>query len=350
MIRIGLLAGTLAMVASSTVALAQAELAPLATKTTLTNDDIARIGTAADDLARKFGNSKEEPPRVRLLTDLRKLIDDPKTSAQFKAAFGVEFARAFDPFFTQATVSQSSLGTVLLLEKVSSPAIREKFVTIFASSPEAAVRYVAAKALRNMLATAKDGKDSEAVIDALGQQGASESSPIVLREIYEVLLITASRPDFPAPDQIARALIAILDARVAALNRGAGRDISDAPGFAAAAAAYPGIKGDAGTQRKLVLSLARHLALYGRRYAQLGPKGGGVGLKASAKACEDALIKIVQASGGTPPAAAQRLAAKISAGAPVKEVQDALVAWIGATDKPGILNGSPWKLPIGLAP
>jgi len=348
MIRIGLLAGTLAIVATSTPALAQSELAPLATKKTFTKDDVARIGNAVDDLARKYGKA-EEPNLARVLAETRKLIDDSKTTPEFKATFGVEYARAFEPFFTAQSLYRA-FGPVLLLEKVSSPEIRDKFIAIVTSSPQPAVRYVAVKGLLPLLASAKSPRDSETIVDVLGQQGASESDPVVLEMIYEVLQSAADRPDFPAPDQVARALSTIFDARSNALNSGTGRTVSDATGFAAAAAAYAGIKRDVRTQRRLVLSLARHLAYYGRRYAQLGPTGGGTRLKDDAKACEDALIKIVQAADVSPPSAGQRLAAKISSGAPVKEVQDALAGWIGASGKPGVLNGDPWKVPVGLAP
>jgi hypothetical protein len=212
------------------------------------------------------------------------------------------------------------------------------------------VRYLALKGLRGALAAAKDAKDSEAIIEVLGQQGAAEAEPLVLENIYALLLWTAGQPGFPAPDQIGQALATILEARAAATSNKIGRGSSDSAGYAAAAAAYPAIKGDAAAQRKLVQGLARHLAYYGRRYVQVGPTGGGVALKDGAKACEDALVKIIQAAGGTPPSAAQRLAAKISAGAPIKDVQDALAGWIGAAGKPGLLNGNPWKLPVGLGP
>lgn len=348
MIRIGLLAGTLAIVASSTHALAQADLAPLAAKTTFNRDDIARIGTAADELARKFGGARDPAAQARILTDLRKLLDDSKTTVQFKTTFGVEYARAFEPFFTTPTLSQA-LGAVIILEKVSSPQVRDKFVAILTSSPLPAVRYWAVKGLRSALASAKDAKDVEGIIEVLGQQGATESEPLVLTNIYDLLLWAAGQSKIGASEQVARAVATVLDARAAAPGNRIGQGANDSTGYAAAAAAYPAVKGDVAAQRKLVLGLARHLAYYGRRYGRLGPAGGGVALKEGAKACEDALVKIVQSAGGTPPSAAQRLAAKISAGAPAKDVQDALAAWIGASGKPGVLNGDPWKAPVGLS-
>jgi hypothetical protein len=323
-----------------------ADLTPLLTKTTFSADDVLPITTFLEDRARRLGTAKTQKQRDDVKATVLKWVEDPKASPEFKGVYAREYGKAFRSLIASQDFDLA-FAAAMMLDAMRVPAAVDGLITGLASR-HAAVRYLAAKGLAELRPALKTPAESTPVLQALGAAGAAESDTYVLRLIYVAVDFDAAGAGFTGHDEVARALMATLGARLATLRGGGRRDDIDQPAFALAARVYPKLTSAGDLQKELVLTLARFLALDAARYAQLGPKGGGIGFKDSARACEDALASIVAAGGGTPPPVPQRVATRIAAGADVKSVQQALSAWIGAADKPGVLNGDPWNLPIGL--
>ncbi len=324
----------------------QSDLADLVAKTKFEKDDTFRISSFLETQARKLSNAKSDRARQDVKTAVLKWIQDPAATPAFKNTYAAEYSKAFRGLIG-AQSRDTGFTAVLMLAEMPFPGARDGFVTALAS-PNSEVRYWGAKGIFQIKSRVTKPAEYSPVLAALGAAGASEVEPLVLKEIYTALDFTGV-DNFAGQADIASALNSIFDARLPALQAGGKRSGIDQPAFVLAAKIYPKLSNNVAVQRELVLNLARFLAIDVARYAQLGPKGGGIALADNAKACESALAAIVTDGGGTPPAEPQRVAARITAAAEPKAVRAALDLWIGNNSAPGVLNGAPWNLNVGLA-
>ncbi len=324
----------------------QSDLADVVAKTKFTPDDTFKISTFLETQARKLNNAKNDRARLEVKTAVLKWIQDPTATAEFKNVYAIEFSKAFRGLIG-AQSRDTGFTAVMMLAEMPVPGARDGFVAALAS-PNAEVRYWGAKGIVLIKARVTKPAEYGPILTALGSAGASEAEPLVLKEIYAALDFTGVE-NFAGQADIASALNSIFDARLPALQAGGKRSEIDRPAFALAAKIYPKLASNVAVQREVVLNLARFLAIDVARYAQLGPKGGGIALADNAKACESALAAIVSDGGGTAPAEAQRVGALIAAAAEPKAVRAALDLWIGNSTAPGVLNGAPWNLNVGLA-
>jgi len=324
----------------------QSDLADVVAKTKFEKDDIFKISNYLETQARKLNNAKTDRARLEVKTAVLKWIQDPAATAEFKNVYAIEFSKAFRNLIS-AQSRDTGFTAVLMLAEMPFPGARDGFVAALAS-PNAEVRYWGAKGIFQIKSRLTKPTEYGPILAALGSAGAAEVEPLVLNEIYAALDFTGA-DNFAGQADIASALNSIFDARLSALQSGGKRSEIDRPAFALAAKIYPKLASNVAVQREVVLNLARFLAIDVARYAQLGPKGGGITLADNAKACESALATIVSEGGGTAPAEPQRVGARIAAAADPKAVRAALDLWIGNNTAPGVLNGAPWNLNVGLS-
>src|SRR5262245_47883272 len=200
----------LAVLILCSAAKAQTDITPLLSKKQFSNDEVTRIGIWLEDVARRYQKATDATNRNRQLENIRKIVDDKAATPEFKAVLAEQFGKVFNPFLTGSDL-WVSWPVMVLLDRLPPFPSRGAFITALTSA-SAAVRYSAAKGLREAAASLPNAADYQPVLDALAQAGSSESDPIALDMIYQAVAAVESLPQFAGHDEVAKALTAIFDA------------------------------------------------------------------------------------------------------------------------------------------
>lgn len=323
---------------------AQTDMAALAGKRQFSRSELAEIASWVQEKAAALRRAQRSTDRVRVRDDFLRLLGEAGVTQEFREAFGRECGRSLKPLLGNTDVIIAHTA-VQIIAQCSAAASCDALATAL-SSPHAAVRYRAARAIEALHGRLKLPQEYEPVLDALGQAGAAETDPIVLDRIYRAVDFGGGG-QFAGQAAIAKALVTILDARLKAFENGVRHESVDVPAFEAAGRVYAAVR-DEELRNKLVTALARYLAYGGERYLELGPASGGVALAAPVQHCEEALVQIVRSANGAGSPPTVRVAAQMTANGDEKTIRKALAGWIGDKSDRGVLNGPPWNLSVGL--
>jgi hypothetical protein len=294
------------------------------------------------------------------LAALSAAADDPQAARDFRARFQSQITNAANtPEFTTRLVERTAeafkgplaacgdlsasaaWAMAWVLTDSDSVAALDGLSAGLGCSDRVDVRYVCAKGFARL--RPKIGVDrvlTERTISELTKTGQAEANGVVAGAIYEALHYTD-------PDHRQQGLNAMLDVLEARLKkRRTPVPICDGGELKLLEFLRESPPTAQSVRERLVPQLAVMLRLDVERFAQDGvPEDEQVRLAESIDACEALLVSIV-----SPPAASEpsvREAMRKSGEEQKLEMKLALNEWIGTEQTPGILNATPWKVPVG---
>jgi hypothetical protein len=339
-----IVAGVFVLMSSGTT-FAQNELTDLLGKRDFLPEERMQIEEWVREKTSAAGRARQARLRQRIFADIQKNYEEQTATEQFRRLYTEACGREFRQLLRHPDFMLAHEAILLLLrmpEPGISPALMEAL-----GSPQAAIRYQAAKGLRNLHAKFTDAGDVTRVLNALTQAAATETDPNVIDILYQAISFSGAGNNFTAHDEVAQALLAVLGTRLVTLTSTPRDEWADLTGLAAAGSTYAKLPQGA-VRLSLIETAAQFLALYARRYADLGPQGGGLGLLAPVETCEQALERMIRATPNAPSPPNERLAQIVRDKGEGPAAITAAARWIGAPNQPGVLNGEPWNLPIGL--
>jgi hypothetical protein len=269
-----------------------------------------------------------------MYTDKRNGVDfRAKVADRTAALFSPELRKGADlPDFQQRAYTRA----LLVLESDRTRDLLLEGLNL----PDQAARYTAAQALAAISGQiAVDKIKTDATLKAIAAAGAKEPSAVVAEMIYKALAYPAEHAD-----SAARAMLQMLDGRVATL-RTSGGNIGRAE-TAALRYLLPLMDGNRVSQEekvKLVANLGTLLRLATQRYIIKGIREPEREYLAETIVETELLLRKLVSG------AKADVSGKMAAGgdAAVKEMPIELLAWIGSTDAEGALNAAPWNVPRG---
>lgn len=330
-------------------AFGQATIDDLCKKSELSRDERTRVESWVEDQAGAYQRAKREVDRKKVRDALLKYTKEGEATPAFLEVYG-QVAASKMTAMVEADDRTLAHQSLLILSEIKAAGTREAYIAAL-SSKFAEVRYQGALSLSQLRSVLRKPDEYGPVLEALGQAGAGETEPLVLGPIYEAIDMLQGEARFEGRADVAKALIATLEGRLAGLSSRKKKDEkADLLGLLLVGKAGAALKGEA-MQARLALVAARYMKYLVERYEQIGPDGGGATLAVVAEACESSLAAILQSAGGgaSPPGEGSRVAKRMRDKADAKVVREALASWIGADGKPGVLNGEPWSVPAGLA-
>jgi len=235
-------------VATTARELTAQNISALANKRTLTNTDEADIEVWVTKRARDLSRGNERDIQ-KAEDDIIDVVTKAKPTDAFAAAFATQCAKHLGSIASQDNEDldkRRAPAVVRILSKLARP---ETAATQAGAlrSPHPAARFLAATGIQQLQAQLKDEADVDAVLTALGEAGATESSTLVLEEIYKAIDFKKSVRDFKFGNQMAAALARLFTGRANRLSQGARDESVDEAGLDIAAS----VAGDAsGGNRK----------------------------------------------------------------------------------------------------
>lgn len=181
--------------------------------------------------------------------DIIDLVTKVKPSEAFARAFAGHCSKQLGTITTQDSEDLDKRRAPAVVRILSALDRPETATTLAGAlrSPHPAARFLAATGIQQLQAQLKDEADVDAVLTALGEAGATESSTLVLQEIYKAIDFKKSVRDFKFGNQMAAALARLFTGRANRLSQGARDESVDEAGLDIAAS----VAGDAsGGNRK----------------------------------------------------------------------------------------------------
>jgi hypothetical protein len=286
--------------------------------------------------------------------------DDPQAARDFRARFHAQMTNpANTPEFTTRLVERTAAafkGPLAACGDLSASAAWAMAWVLTDSDSVAAldalsaglrcrdrvdVRYVCAKGFAKLRPKISvDRVLTERTIGELTRAGEAEANGVVAGAIYEALY-------YNDPDHRQQGFDAMLDVLAARLKkRRTPVPICDGGELKLLEFLRESLPRAQSFRERLVPELAVMLRLDVERFAQDDvPEDEQMRLAESIDACEALLVSVVSPPAGSEPGV--REAMRKSGEEQKLEMKLELNRWIGTEQTPGILNGAPWKVPVG---
>ncbi len=288
----------------------------------------------------KLGPGMPASSTSGLRSELRRIRTDPSTHAACSAALstrlGVVAAEELADGAKLGPVAATELVWAMI--DVDDPST-EAGLAAALKHPRMEVRYLAAvglRRLRDRIASAADPSKKAAYISVIREAGVAETNGVIVERLYDALA-------FPTvTDASFDAIVAILDARLKRYQDGAPL-IDDAEPTLIEYCAHATF-----TQvqtAKIVRRLAVLLRLDVERMANdhLVPAERDA-LERRIIICEELLKQWVRPAAGEGGNLQREIAVGGATVGPVLKLE--LINWIGSPQSPGVLNASPWNVPV----
>lgn len=316
---------------------AQDPLEETAKKAKITEADRAKIQTQVKSRIEKLVDAgkdgdQRQAARERLLAPSR-IKGAGKEFLDIYAELCAEGLKSYAP----SEVMETGFDAVLVMAELNNP-IAATALAVGLKSIHPATRMLAVRGILSLRKTlVADEKTAKSVLRILGEAGAEETQPLVLRLVYQAIDVSQEVKSELLADDAAKALNAVLAGRLSRLALGARDEADDEPGILAAGRLYPGASE---SQRRLLIGhlfklLCRSVDRY---YAADTADSYKPVLVATAKKIEDAVLEMIKASKA-------RVPGKTVAEAMKKGGRDRQSADAACRELQAILKGDPWKLP-----
>lgn len=325
-----------ALATVATTAAAQDRLESIASKPKIDDRDRARISTEVAERVRKLAEAGADADQRRQSRERLKATPNLKVATrEFKEVYAEACARELAALVV-SEVFENGLDAALTLEALKHVKTAEALASALRSI-HAPVRLRAARGLQALSKElAADPQIARPILRALGEAGAVEAEPAVLRAIYQAIDQGAAAKDDQLADDGARALNGVLAGRLTRLAGGRRDEVLDERAIESAARFYAGAS--EAQKKQLLDNLSKWLRHAVERYFSSDTAEGYLPTLASlTRKAESSIHEMIKAS---------------KAKAPEKKVADALKkggkreqAVAALNELQTVLKGEPWNLP-----
>jgi hypothetical protein len=293
------------------------------------------ISSRVQQLTEAGANAQLRKERTDYLIRMSRLKGaSPEGLAAFAELAAQELAQV-----TNTSNFDSAFAAMLVIVDISHAQTSAALASAL-SSEHPAVRYLAARGSKSLhTKLADDAKRSVALLQALGEQGAKETDPLVREMIYKALDFNSDAADFKHANAQADAMVAVFAGRMTTLAAGSNDEAGDLAGISAAAACYS--KASKDTKIRLIASVTGLMELAITRYFASQTSVESLPKLAEVITAEEKAIRsMIQASKVQPPA--KTIASALSGNDRQKNEAPTRAA---LSELRTVLRGDPWKLP-----
>jgi hypothetical protein len=335
-LRLGLFLSLL-VAATASSARAQGRLEDAIKKPKPTRGDIATIEAEVNQRVKKLSEAAGDATR---LADAKEKLTKPTKSKEASpaglAALAQACAKALSPLVSDEDLDVG-MAAVMILREMDDASCAEALAAAM-RSPHQSIRLMGARSIQLLHKKLKGKKEAcGVVLAALGQAGAAEKEPTVIRVIYDALKLDAGDDQ---ADAVADAINQVLSGRVKVLNEGGRNEQLDLKGVEIAAACYARA---AQPQRTALVRNLRDLLVHTVDH-YFEPDIGSEQLpriSTTISRIETALMAMVKESKATPPSGKIADIIKAKSTDKVKQekqAREALEGWMK------VFRGEPWKI------